>query len=94
MRGTGLRMKASNVCSTRLPKILSGSRAGSWNCTMYMLSPNRLRYSSIGSAGARSVCGVLTPITPATRSMWRSGICQTIKPPQSWPTKIALSILR
>ena len=29
LRGSGLRMKASNVCSTRLPKILSGSRAGS-----------------------------------------------------------------
>src|SRR3982074_118977 len=28
LRGTGLRMKASKVCSTRLPNILSGSRPG------------------------------------------------------------------
>ena len=76
------------------PKILSGSRAGSWNCTMYMLSPKRARKSSIGSAGARGLCGVLMPMTPATRSICRSGICQTMKPPQSWPTKMALSILR
>ena len=43
-------MKASKVCSTRLPKIRSGSRAGSWNCTIYICSPKRLRNSSIGSA--------------------------------------------
>src|SRR3954465_9087362 len=29
LRGSGLRMKASKVCSTRLPKIRSGSPAGS-----------------------------------------------------------------
>ena len=61
LRGTGLRMKASKVCSTRLPKILSGSRPGSWNCTMYMCSPKRLRNSSIGSAGARLVVRRVNP---------------------------------
>ena len=51
--------------------------------TMYIMSPNRLRNSSIGSSGARGRWGVLTPTTPATRDGCHIGMAQTTKPPQS-----------
>jgi len=35
--------------------------------------------------------GVLTPITPAVRSGWSTGIAQATKPPQSCPAKTARS---
>lgn len=42
-------------------------RVAVWNCTMYILSPNRARRSSIGSAQARLVWGVLMPTTPRVK---------------------------
>ena len=61
---------------------------------MYISSPIRARMMAIGSAGALGMNGVLTPITPATRSGCSSGICQTTMPPQSCPQKIAFSTPR
>ena len=91
--GIGLRRKKPMVLATSWPSAASAS-PGFWKWTMYISSPSRLRMISIGSTGERAENGVLTPMTPAVRSGWRSAICQTTKPPQSWPQNTALSIFR
>ncbi len=75
-------MKKSMVRRASLPRMAS-SRPGVWKETMYIRSPKRRRMMAMGSAGGLGMNGVLSPITPATRSGWRSGICQTMMPPQS-----------
>ena len=79
------------VLATSLARMASAS-PGFWKWTMYISSPKRWRRMAMGSAGGLAMKGVLRPITPATRSGWRSGICQTTMPPQSWPQKTAFSI--
>ncbi len=76
------------------PSSTPSASPGFWKWTMYMFSPKRLRMMAMGSAGPRAMKGVLRPMTPAVRSGWRSGICQTTMPPQSCPQKIAFSTLR
>jgi len=75
-------MKKRIVLVVSSPSTASGS-SGFWNHTIYMSGPNRLRMIAIGSAGARGMNGVLSPMTPATRDGWINGICQATIPPQS-----------
>ena len=58
-RGTGLRMKASKVCSTRLPNIRSGSRAGILKLhDIHLLAETRAQQFDRIGRGAVGVRGV------------------------------------
>jgi len=94
LRGTGLRIKASKVCSTRPVEYLVGATRRILKLHDIHLLAEALRNSSIGSAGARLVLrGVDSDDAGDAVDMPQRHL-QTIKPPQSCPTKIALSILR